>query len=215
MLTATWLVNIKTEKAIARVTGVVTSLIVVVILLVLALSYIGRIGNTTLQITWILAGGLVALFIYRKPGLTQVAVKGTAFAVLLFIFLNLLFYPPLMQFQAGMQAGKWLQRQAPESRAVLFRCNIYSFEMYAPAIPDRASDVQQLQAMCTAQAGKPLFLLVPQSEVGALQSNTLQVQRVASFAGFPISQLTGGFINAATRAQQLEFFYLYRVAAVQ
>lgn len=215
MLTAAWLVSLSTPKAIARVNGIITGLLVLLVVLMLGLAVISRMGNTFLQITWILVGAIVALLVYRKPGITQVAIKGTAFAVLLFVFMNLLFYPPLMHYQAGMQAGKWLQQHGAGSKAVLFRCNIYSFEMYAPAIPERASDMQQLDSLCAATPGADWYMLVPQSEVTALQSNTLHIQKVASFGSFHISQLTGGFINAATRAQQLEYFYLYRVMAAK
>lgn len=215
MLTAAWLVSINTEKGMRIASATLTVLLVIVMALITTLSLVSRIGNTGVQIAWGLAGGMAALVIYRGSGLAQMAVKGTAFAVLLFIFLNLLFYPALLRYQPGMQAGKWLQQRAPGSAAVLYRCNIYAFEMYAPGIPARAGGIKELEQLCS-RSKLPLYLLVPEEAVPDMHSsNNLAVERVAAFDGFHISQLTGAFINAGTRKRHLEHWFLYRAAPLR
>lgn len=214
MFTAGWLVNLTIERSL-RKAGVVQVVLLCaggVLLLVLAL--ISNIGYLPVQLVWMIAAVLLSILLFTRPAITAIAARGTGFALLLFVFLNLLFYPGLLQYQGGMQAGKYLQQHAPGARPVMFQCNVYSFEFYAPSLVARAADSAALYTICAA-AQAPVYVLAPAEAVNSAQHSLLQVQLLQSFHNFHVSQLTGGFLNPQTRSQQLNTYCLLRVSVAR
>ncbi len=210
MITAAYLLGLQKKTTIRRLSVVQHILFCILVLLVLLLSWFSQIGNS--QITTALAVLLVVVMLLtcRKATISSIIGRGLCFAALLFLFLNFLFYPSLMQYQAGMKAGKWLQQHAGRQQAVMYRCNNYAFEFYAPsAVVARAADMEDLIKL--SQAHKSLVVYLPEKEWASLQNTGLQVQRLEAFDYFHISQLNGKFLNPATRTAQLEKYLLMQI----
>lgn len=211
MLTANWLMTLRLQ-GLRKITIVQQALTGTGAALLLALSFISHIGNLPWQLSWLVLAVTVILLFLKKADIQQVAARGTGFAVMLFVFLNLLFYPALLQYQGGMQAGKYVHKQPVQGRALMFQCNVYSFEFYAPQLVGRAEDSAALYRYCAADTS-PVYVLAPADAVAHMQHPLLQTEALPVFSNFHVSQLTAGFIQPQTRAQQLNTYCLLRVYA--
>lgn len=212
MLLGGWLVSIKGESAWKKVVGVQRFLFFTGVLLLLALSLFSGIGNTAVQLLWIIAAAICFWLFFRKREAAGTIAAGTGFAALLFVFLLLLFYPSLLQYQAGMRAGQYMRDNALQGNPVMYNCNNYSFEFQAPGLVARADDAVQLRRLCHESGQLQVFM--PANALPTLDTAALQWQREASFVNFHVSQLTGGFLNRKTRQAQLDSFVLIRMTAV-
>jgi 4-amino-4-deoxy-L-arabinose transferase-like glycosyltransferase len=209
MMVAAYLLRQEQRPSMRWISGVQHGLFALLVVLVLALCWFSRIGNAYAASVLVAAALLVMLAGFRKASLAAVTGRNVCFTALLFLFLNFLFYPRLMLYQAGMQAGKWLQQHAPAKQAVMFRCNTYSFELYAPGLVARAGDAEDLSNLC--QSNGQLMVYLPEKEWPSLQKTGLQVQPLEVFDYFHVSQLNGKFLNPVTRPSRLEKFLLARV----
>lgn len=211
MLTAQYLVQVSEEKAVRRITLIQTILLCLGAVLLLALTWCSGIGNTIVQTVWIGIAFLAGMYLFRKATVVAALAKSVAFAVMLFVFLNLLFYPHLLQYQAGMRAGKYIQQQDKAgSSAVMYRCNVYSFEFYAPSLVLRADSIAALRHICSGR--QPALVFLPETVLPDLQNHSLHIQVRQRFANFHISQLTPAFLNPSQRAGQLESYLLAEVS---
>ena len=139
--------------------------------------------------------------------------------MLVFAFINFIFYPAILRYQAGTQAGRYLAdhpklgaetfsdlggtpvayllREAPVS---------YSFEFDAPGT------VVKLPVDSLPRTAGGIIVFAPASFGDTLTAKGYRITRVQDFPFFHTSQLTGEFIGYRTRAKVLTPWELYRVA---
>jgi hypothetical protein len=142
----------------------------------------------------------------KKNTLFDIVAKGVSFSVLLSIFLNLIFYPQLMQYQAGMMAGKWQQKNAPNETIPMFRCNEYSFEFCGNTQLKRENTAFELLA--NKQASK---ILIPVKEVKNISADSFDVKKIQVFPYFYVTQITSEFFNYKTRKNTLDSLAIIEV----
>ena len=118
MMTAAYLLESTSEKAMKRIHVFQTVLFVLVFAAVIGIIIIYSFDSALLF--FIVFGVIAAVTFFYKTENTLLAVlkKNVGFAVLVAIFLNCLFYPALLKYQAGMMAGKWLNQQTSQSKFV-------------------------------------------------------------------------------------------------
>lgn len=147
---------------------------------------------------------VVALLVgYRNHTLQHMLARFCLFSVLLFLFLDVFFYPPLLKYQAGMEAGKLLQQQSVFRQSVLYRCQSYSFEYYAPGLVKQTNDAEQLDSWCGEYG--IITVLMPEEEWRMIREQGIhKASLIQSFPYFHISQLSGDFLNRNTRQKVLE-----------
>jgi hypothetical protein len=131
-------------------------------------------------------------------------------ALLVFSFVNFVLYPAILRYQAGTQAGRWLERFKPDAHALYLLQEApvnYSAEFYSP-VPVRRIPMDSL----TRIAGdEPALVFAPAAFADTLGRHGLQVIILQSFPNFHISQLTGEFLNAKTRDKVVEKYALLKV----
>jgi 4-amino-4-deoxy-L-arabinose transferase-like glycosyltransferase len=149
------------------------------------------------------------LLFFRKPTIGNVLFKTIFFAILLFSFLHLFFYPRLLQYQSGMLAGKWLRKKTITENIALYKNFSYSLEFYSPVNVDRLDDSVALKAYL---AGKPRIVYTAAENINVLQAASYKTAILARFSYFPISRLDMAFINRKTRADHVQEIVLVRIS---
>lgn len=181
---------------------------VLVVIMLSVLGYFFQFDNYLIAIA-ILVIIFTAAFLYFKGYKMETIIGRSAFlSIGLMVYLFVFFYPALLKYQSGSEAGKWLKHNYPTAKpAVLNYIDAFSFDFYAPGEVKYLWNYDDLNANKTTEN---LVLYVSETELPKLKS-THDVKILNSFEYFHISKLTPKFLNKKTRNQVLEHFYLVRV----
>ncbi len=208
MITAGYLFSIQKSGSWKRLLLTQNVLLLLAAALVIGLMLFSKIGDSPL--VSVITGALLALSfsIYRKNDLLYFFIKGIAFAAVLFLFLNLFFYPKLMQYQSGMMAAKFLQQKKDHRNAGMYGGFSYTFEFYAPGSVTYLHSLPAVDSFING--GGRLFYIAPAS-LHEINTNGHRTQILQSFPYFRVTQLTGKFLNPATRGQVTDTLLLAEI----
>ena len=140
----------------------------------------------------------------KENSLNAVLLKGVCFTVLFTIFFNGFFYPSLMQYQAGMNAGKWQKKNLEFSTIPMYRCNEFSFDFYGNSTLKIENDLNN--ALNKNKSG--LFFSSKQ-EITKINRDSFNVKPIQWFPYYHITELKLDFINYKTRANTLDSFAIF------
>ena len=205
IITAGYLANLQSTTTWKRLIITQNVLLILAAILVVALMLFSKIGFS-IWVFIITAALLVLAFsLHRTTGLLNFFIKGLAFTMLLFLYLNLFFYPKLLEYQSGMMAGKWLRQQKDSRPVGMLGQYDFSLEFYAPGRVAFLTSPKDI----FIQKGKLLYTkpaLLTELEAAGIQTNLLQ-----TFPYFHVTKLTGKFLNPATRPQVLDTVVLVQI----
>jgi 4-amino-4-deoxy-L-arabinose transferase-like glycosyltransferase len=212
MLTGNWLGENNVLKKYMRVNIMLSILFFILVVLSLSLVIILHAFNIIFFVV-VLVVCCIAYFVYRKNVLVIISWKAICFSFLLSAFLNISFYPTLMQYQSGMQAGKWLNAHEPGvMRVTMYRCIPQtSFPFYSHA---EITYADTLNAN-SVNLEKPVILYGEKKNIDSLAAKGFNVSALQAFPYFHISELTVKFISYKTRNAQLQTFELAEVSATK
>ena len=149
-----------------------------------------------------------SVWFFRELKIETVIARSSITSIGLMIFLSGFFYPALLHYESGMEAGLWLKQNQPNAKAaVLMHPDAFSFDFYANGEPQYFWNYETLEKFKT---DKDLVIYTPESELERLKKD-YNIRILKSFEYYHITKLTGKFINAKTRPQVLERFYLVRI----
>lgn len=184
----------------------ILSVLIVALLSALSLFY----GfENAYQIIGILVLVLAAAFLLFKGIKLETTIARSTFAsISLMIFLFIFFYPSLMKYQSGSEAGEWLKKNYPTAKpAVLNYIDAFSFDFYAPGEVKYLHNYNDLDKIKRKQ---DLVIYVPETELLKLKTE-YNAEVLKSFEYFHTTKLTGKFLNVKTRNEVLEHFYLVKL----
>jgi 4-amino-4-deoxy-L-arabinose transferase-like glycosyltransferase len=186
-----------TQKAVAA-TG---------FLLLATVAWFYRFGGWVLFCGILVVLLLLVLLRFRPATLANIVGVSLCFFAAAAIFLNIFFYPDLVNYQGGKIAGQFLQHQKKAYRHyIMYRCDSYTFEFYAPGLVVWESEPQQLQQY----ARESTVIFMPAVDTASLAADyQLRVLKVVD--DFHITLLTGEFINRQTRPATLQQMILAEV----
>jgi len=219
ILTASYLYGIH-RRGTRRTIGVMQDVINVLLpILVLLLCWFFRFNGWPFVMIVVAVLAVIAFLLFRSPTLPGPIARSFWMSMLVFAFINFIFYPAILRYQAGTQAGRYLAdhpklgaetfsdlggtpvayllREAPVS---------YSFEFDAPGT------VVKLPVDSLPRTAGGIIVFAPASFGDTLTAKGYRITRVQDFPFFHTSQLTGEFIGYRTRAKVLTPWELYRVA---
>jgi 4-amino-4-deoxy-L-arabinose transferase-like glycosyltransferase len=202
MMTAAYLIEDVSEKVLKRINIFQT---VLFMLLIAGIISIILFYSFSSFIWFLIVLAVVAvLVLFYKPGseLLVVFKKNIGFALLLAIFLNCLFYPSVLKYQAGMMAGKWLNKQNVQPKVTLYKCLSSSFDFYYNGEIDYSSPTAE--TINNMQAGDSLFLFSAINDLEDINRDSVDVKILKMYPYFKVSQVNGKFINHRTRASVLD-----------
>lgn len=170
-------------------------LLVIVVGFVWWIGYFSQFGGQWhARLAVLLLAGLGFVYRFGHP-LQQVITKGVLFTATLFYFLNLYFYPSLLQYQSGMMAARQLNNQWRGEPAYVIAADplIYlGFEFYAnfPVV---------FRPHYNFRHKGPVYIFTTEKDLVTLTAAGYSYRVVSRFDEFHVSVLTGDFLNKDTR----------------
>lgn len=204
MMTAAYLQESASEKAMKRINVFQTVLFALVLAAIIGIAIIYAFDSALLF--FIVFGVIAAVTFFYKTANTLLAVlkKNIGFALLVAIFLNCLFYPSLLKYQAGMMAGKWLSEQPAQPKVTLYKCLSTSFDFYYDGRTDYSNP--DSAAINNMAANDSLYLFSAVHDLKNINTGSVNLTSLKIFPYFHVSQLNGTFINHKTRQNVLDTF---------
>ncbi len=210
MLVADYLLNIKNEKVVKQLNIVQYVVYFVLIVFISIASVFFRLDNVLIPLISAMIATYLFLHILKEKTVYGIITKGLCFSVLLALFLNIVFYPQLMQYQAGMMAGKWQQKNMPDKKIQLYKSNDFSFEFYGNVQMKRENNIADL----FKNDVNPVFYTT-KNEAEKINKDSFCIKEIAAFSYFHVTQITPTFFNYKTRSQTLDTFVIAEVKAVK
>ncbi|WP_293309847.1 ArnT family glycosyltransferase [Pedobacter sp. UBA5917] len=184
---------------------------VLAVLIVLILSFVAvffDFTNNYIAITILIVLLSLSFLLFKGLKTENLLARSVMISVGLMIFLSAFFYPSVLKYESGMEAGKWLKENYPNAKAsVLMYPDAYSFDFYANGEPKYFWSYEDLEK---SKNEKDLVIYIPATELERLKTD-YHAEVLKSFKYYHITKLTGKFINAKTRPQVLEQFYLVKI----
>jgi len=204
IITAQYLYYIKSRKVIAAISITQGIVICILMIAIAALYYFFRPEVFTLPAAATLFILLLMLVFYsgfmRLGGYQKIAIRTVLASFIVNLFLNLSFYPSLMQYQSGSEAAVWINQNNTRSLPVA----MFLEDNPAPFIFYNDRHVATLKYDDTEPLpARPFLLYVPATEVAGLQAKGWQLRPLATFQRYWVTRLNGTFLNHATRGKVL------------
>lgn len=181
-----------------------TALIVLLPILAIGVHLLFRPGHTTELIVVLVLAALLVVYLQpvllRSPGIQYMLARTVLVAVLINLYLNLVFYPALLKYQSGSEAAFVANKQFPGVPVVQIGVYSYAWEFYANS---SLTSLQQL-GDTTKLVQRPAVVYAPVQLVAA--AGWLPIQ---TFDHFHVSRLTFKLLNHATRDKEVEKLGLY------
>lgn len=201
MLLAAWLLQLKSASAVKNV--FFTQRVVSLLMMILPAVVIVLFRPPYWWIYLLLTGGFLWVWwVIKTRDLSSALRTGLAGSVAVALFLNLFFYPALLEYQGGSVAAEWKNKKHPGRQVQFWEINSYGFEFYSDAPVLRSAEIE-LPLLYTSRAG-----------LAKLDSMALPYTVDAVFSSFPVTRLNGRFLNPASRASRLDSVWLLQVNAV-
>ncbi|WP_421941146.1 ArnT family glycosyltransferase [Pedobacter sp.] len=207
IITALYIEKLR-EKAIKSFIRIQNILYVLVVLALSAIAVFFKFNLYFVAIGVLILIFVSAFMLFKGLKVNTLLARSTFISLGLMVFLSGFFYPSLLKYESGMQAGNWLKENHPNAKAaVLMYPDAYSFDFYANGEPQYLWSYEDL-VKCSNK--KELIIYTPAAELERLKTE-YHAEVLKSFEYYHITKLTGKFINAETRPQVLEQFYLVKL----
>lgn len=159
------------------------------------------------------AGCAVALCIYffillRKNVPGKMILAGATAMLLINVFLTHYFYYELMQFQVGNVIGQYIRnKNIPNHRILAYRMHdpLNSMHFYADRVIPVKNDAGYIPN------GKGDFILTQQEGLKELEDRGFVLEPIIMGELFKVSELTGTFLNKASRREATSTYYFCRI----
>jgi 4-amino-4-deoxy-L-arabinose transferase-like glycosyltransferase len=204
IITAQYLYGIQSEKS-ARIARIIQMAVILLMLLAIgSLNYFYQPETFNLLTRLILVILLVALLFLPQAisgeFIARIIFRTLLIAFIVSVYLDRVFYPSLMHYQTGSEAGMWLNKNNPEKLPIVQTGDDYpsviEFYSNAPIMDMNPDGTGQLP-------GGKFLLYAPVAIMKNLGAKGWHIQPVKTFERYWISRLTPAFLNKNTRAKEL------------
>jgi 4-amino-4-deoxy-L-arabinose transferase-like glycosyltransferase len=209
ILMAGWLYGIRRKAArqFVRIVQGVINIILPLLLLVLAWVLFYPYNAVLLVIIAVLS--VLPFLLIRESSLPLPITRSFWLALLVYTFVNFVLYPAILRYQAGTQAGWWIERFKPTEKVVYMLQEApvnYSIEFYSPALVVRVP----MDSLGEKASNGPVLVFLPAAFSDSLDRRGFRYHYtiLQFFSNFHISQLSGEFLNAKTRNRVTENYLL-------
>ncbi len=202
IITAAYLFSLKKVNTLYRLKWVQIVLLSLGTITVLLLSWFSKFGFSYPLANCIIIFTVLILYYFRENSISQIIGLGSALTILLFTYFFNFFYPPLLTYQAGMMAGKWIQENRPNSSSALLKSFSYSFEFYAPGYVSTLKDTKEAEIFL--QQNPSTIFYTSENVASDLSKQGYNVNVLKRYPYFAVSMLDMPFINPVTREASIE-----------
>lgn len=206
IIVAHWLYNLKNKTLLKTITYSQNILFYLLLVACIGLAFF---VGLPYKIPAIILLAVLAFALNRFfPGNALQHIITRSFGVIMVVnlFLNILFYPVLFQYQAGSEAASFLNTTQPDE-AYMFNnvSSEYSFQFYYKG-ELKWIDTHHLDTM-----QKEIVVYTSRKMIDSLKSMNYSVHITLDLPHFHISQVTGKFLNEVTREQAIEHYVIATV----
>ncbi|WP_316801734.1 ArnT family glycosyltransferase [Pedobacter nototheniae] len=196
------------ERGLKVFSIVQNSIYILVVILLSALAIYYGVDYKYIAIVIVVLIFGIAFLLFKGNAASAIIARNTFLSVGLMLFISVFFYPSIMKYESGMQAGKWLNQNYPNSKpAVLLNSDSYSFDFYAHGEPQYFWNYEDLDK---SGDKKDFVIYLPETEMSNLK-NKYQVEILKDFEYYHVTKLKGNFVNPKTRAETLIKYYLVKI----
>jgi hypothetical protein len=159
----------------------------------------------------VIATLFIAFFLFNKRGFhLKKIVFATALVVLAVnYYINRDFYPALMKYQAESEAAYFMRANHIAARNVVYADEMESVADIIMKKPTKVVSIDTLELNDVMNK----YVFTSQAGLHKLDSMKLTYSMVKQFEDFPVTRLTGKFINRSTRHLEVKQKYLVKVGA--
>jgi 4-amino-4-deoxy-L-arabinose transferase-like glycosyltransferase len=188
----------------------VLSCLLVIGLVLLHYTFMNRLPHID-SILIVLAGLTLAFIVFfRKQHYLQKIFFATALVVLsVNYYLNRDFYPELLSYQAESEAAYYLKHNRINAKDVVF---VGEMESVADVILHQPTKVVSIDDVTANDVADKIVFTSPEGRA-KINSMRLSYDIITEFDDYPVTRLTGKFLNKSTRENEVQSKYLLRVAA--
>ncbi len=122
-------------------------------------------------------------------------------------YLNRDFYPALLNYQAESEAAYYMKKAQIPAEQVVFAGEMQSVADVILHQPTKVVPVDSLDRLIMADK----YVFTTSEGLKKIASLGLAYKTVREFEDFPVTRLTGKFINRNTRAKEVSIKYLVKV----
>ncbi|MBE9585235.1 glycosyltransferase family 39 protein [Mucilaginibacter sp. JRF] len=201
----------KSKKAINITQWIVVALLLIVLV---ALQYFYQPSiNNALVVTLVLTLMLTLLLVYVNKGAEwqeRVGYRGIIACIIVNLYLNWVFYPDVLKYQAGSEAGMYVSEQKLPANIPLLQSGDdvnFAMEFYL----DRPMNT--IPADGSAKLPTDSFMLYAPADALTGILNGRKAKTLKIFERYAITRLKPAFLNKATRSNQTTRMQLVLVAA--
>ncbi len=160
-------------------------------------------------ITFLLSGaGLVLIMVYRTDGKFRVLVYTCLASLLLNFYLNLVFYPRLLEYQSGTKAALYANDHYPGQAIKTLGVMSYTIHFHA----DEEVRIRTLKELEKEAEEEKLIVFTSEPYLDSLSLMGIDYHVLADFDHYRITMVRGSFLNHKTRAGTLRKHYLLQTA---
>ncbi|TWR26426.1 glycosyl transferase [Mucilaginibacter pallidiroseus] len=205
IITAQYVIGLKTPKTITLVRNVQLGLVLVLLLVIGVLHFYFRPSQFNWHIGFTVAVWLLLLVIvpgnFTATDFREMAYRTLIASFVVNLYLNLAFYPSLLKYQSGSEAAMWINRNNPEKLPVvqLHENNSHPMDFYI------AQPIVTIYPDKPVELPKPPFLFYGNADgIKTFTDRGMTAQPVAQFQHYWISRLKPQFLNYKNRPQVLD-----------
>jgi 4-amino-4-deoxy-L-arabinose transferase-like glycosyltransferase len=204
IITAQYIHQVTREKSIKAI-GITQAIVIELMLLVITvLNYFFKPDSFGILTGIMLATLLILLIVLpqtiAKQKLTKIALRTLLASFIVNIYLNKVFYPSLMHYQAGSEAAVWINKNNAQKLPVVQISDDYmtAMEFYLD------QPVSSINPDGTGPLPKvPFILYAPETLINSLNTKGWQTKTIQTFQRYWVSRLKPSFLNKATRETEL------------
>lgn len=207
MFTAVYLYSLKDKKSLKGFAITQQVIFYVAVIVVILLAYLAGL-DTAVVISLALAAFIFSLFVARrKQDGEKIFFYSYAFAIVLYLFMNLCFYPFLVNYQGGSSAAKYTNSIASDIRLGMsgYSVSATTFRFNSNKPVTYLADINQVNAFLE-QPNTAVF--IEQNNLDSLKLMDKNVDVLQAFDDFHVTKLTLKFLNKSTRKSAVDATYL-------
>jgi hypothetical protein len=188
-----------------RITQLFTVFLILALLIIVHILF-RPVGPYTLAITAILPTSLMIIPVLRSrmKGKWKIVYVSALVTILFNFYMNLLFYPELLQYQSGTQVARYANQHFPEHDIRSLGVLTFTTHFYA-GNEIRQRDIPALQE--DLRAGEYL-IFTSEPYLDSLRMSNIEFEVVKQFNHYHTTMVTGTFLNHTTRHEALRKHYL-------
>lgn len=207
IITTLYLVRIG-EKGIRTFLIVQNVIFLIVVLLLGTIAVCFKFEFYAIAVAILLIAAVSAFLLFKGASVQTIISRGAILSIGIMCFLYLFFYPSILKYQSGMEAGKWIQKNDIKAIPAVFRYDhAFSFDFYANREVKYLYDDTDLEK---AKQQRETVIYIHESELPYLKSK-YNVEVLKRFEYYHITKLKAKFILIKSRPSVLEHFYLVKI----